>query len=164
MAPSPPRRLTFSLLLCVHRILPFSQCSRPSLPDLEWPLLTLSSSHLGGGWQIRPSGLLITTVSLCFTRIPLDTRNSKVMRHWGQWPGCSWTPWRALSLESGLSGYYWALWGSNLTVPAGGFVEWTWLLFLWLERETERLEACEVRPCVSDLYKGWGVVCLGETT
>lgn len=102
---SPPRRLTFSLPFCVHRILPFSQCSRPSLSDLEWPLLTLSSSHLGGGWQIRPSGLLITTVSLWLTRIPLDTRNSKEMGHWRQWPGCSWTPWCALSLESSLSGH-----------------------------------------------------------
>lgn len=115
---------TFSLPLCIHRILPFSQCWLPSLSDLEWPLLTLWSSHLGGGLQIKPSDLLITTVSLSFTRTRL--RNSKAARHWGQRLGCSWTSWPALSSKSCLSGCSWAL-----RVWRGRCSEWTLLLFLW---------------------------------
>lgn len=42
---------------------PFSRYWLLSLYALVWPLLILSSSHLDGGLLIRPSGLLITTVS-----------------------------------------------------------------------------------------------------
>lgn len=47
-----------------HRTHPFSQYWLPSLSALAWPSLILSSSHHGGGLLKRPSGLLITTVSL----------------------------------------------------------------------------------------------------
>lgn len=69
----------FSLSLCFLRTRPFSQYWLPSLYAPEWPSLILSSSHLDGGLLIRPSGLLITTVSLSFAKPQSETRDRKAL-------------------------------------------------------------------------------------
>lgn len=91
--PSPFPRM-FSLSLCFLRTHPFSQFWLPSLYAPEWPSLILSSSHLDGGLLIRPSGLLITTVSLSFAKPQLETRDRKAtsVACWEYCQRCFWMP------------------------------------------------------------------------
>lgn len=70
-----------------HRTHPFSRYWLPSLSAPEWPSLILSSSHRDGELLIRPSGLLITTVSLLPSYIWKPKRWQSGERYpWGTLP------------------------------------------------------------------------------
>lgn len=64
---------------------PFSRYWLLSLYALEWPSLILSSSHLDGGLLIRPSGLLITTVSH-FASYIWEKKKERETAEWSTWP------------------------------------------------------------------------------
>lgn len=114
---SSPFPRVFSLSLCSHRTHPFSQCSLPSLSVPEWPSLILSSSHLGGGLLTRPSGPLITTVSLSFATTfgiwKPKTQHSDEHHHWEYCWRCFWTPcpgWSSGSCLPRPDAAEWAVW------------------------------------------------------
>lgn len=64
---------------------PFSRYWLLSLYALEWPSLILSSSHLDGGLLIRPSGLLITTVSHLPSHIWGEKKRERETAKWSTW-------------------------------------------------------------------------------